>query len=186
VSEVDSASGERGQVQIQGLYLPATTRWQVTSSLEVPPERGAIDFARYLRLDANKLVDVRFKRPLFDRIIFPFVLLVMLILVMLILVLLLSFIEGTVTFIEGALAVFRGVFGLTQVLLPSSTEVRTIVHLAIWGIYVALAGALLHHMFIQIRTAVDTLDSDGEEGEPMPDGQGNDIAHQPEAEVDEG
>jgi Ni,Fe-hydrogenase I cytochrome b subunit len=134
-----------------------------------------------LRLDPAEPVDVRFERPLFDRIIFPFVLLVMLILV-----LLLSFIEGTVTFIEGALAVFLGVFGLTQVLLPSSTEVRTIVHLAIWGIYVALAGALLHHMFLQIRTTVDTLVADDEDDQPTPASQVSDTSARPEAKVDEG
>jgi hypothetical protein len=142
----------------------------------VPLERGSIDFARYLRLDPAEPVEVRFEHPLFDRIIFPFVLLV----------LLLSFIEGTVTFIEGALAVFLGVFGLTRVLLPSSGEVRTIVHLAIWGIYVALAGALLHHMFLQIRTTVDTLVLDDEDDQPVSAGQGNATSARSEAEVDEG
>jgi hypothetical protein len=95
--------------------------------------------------DPFTTLELRFRRPLFDQLVFPAV-----VIIMLVLILLLAFVDSLSTFIEGAVAVFFSMFGITQILKPSVTEVRTLVDIAIWGLYFGVAGILLHHLLVEL------------------------------------
>jgi hypothetical protein len=98
-------------------------------------------------LNISRITILRFERPLFERILYPSVTLVVLLFIML-----LAFVRSTETFIEGGVGVFFGIFGLRQVILPSTVSIRTIMDYAIGGLYFAFAVVLIFHVLRNLNT----------------------------------
>jgi|GEM_PF-3847711 len=109
------------------LFAPFFREEPTSSGVEFVPTTDKVIFTA-----------LRFVRPVFERIIIP-----SLFMVMLAFIILLAFVESVESFIQGGLAVFFGLFSLRQIVLPATTEVRTIVDVAVWGLYFAFAGALI-------------------------------------------
>lgn len=122
---------------LASIEMPESSGWQVTLLPESSPmaELGN----QFFRLP-NFLV-LRFERSIFERILFP-----LLIAVVYLFILLLCFVNQLGTFVEGAVAVFFGILGLNQVLLPANADILTIVDLAIYGLYFVFAGVVIYHL----------------------------------------
>jgi len=114
--------------------------------------------------DMKKMTTIAFTRPMFMKVIYP-----LLIAVMAFFILLLSLVDSVDTFVEGGVAVFFGIFGLKQIILPSTVEIITIWDFAIWGLVIVFAAALIDHLISGFRRVSHSEDKIQPEGEIEPD-----------------
>ena len=96
--------------------------------------------------DMKILTTIAFSRPIFMKVIYP-----LLISAMALFILLLALVDSVDTFIEGGVAVFFGIFGLKQIILPSTTEITTVWDFAIWGLVIIFAVSLIDHLISSFR-----------------------------------
>jgi len=171
VLEVDARLLHDGQTLVSQVYYPLNrihirdmANWEVISSLE--PASGTL-IGRTELLDSESVVSLAFARPLFTQILLPSI-----VGVVVAFVLLLCFVEDLTPFIEGAVAVFFGIFGLSQVLLPESAETATVAHYAVWGLYFAFAGLIVYHLASSLVRTLRSRKSDTTE----PNSEHHDLA----------
>jgi hypothetical protein len=121
---------------------PSVLEWDIKvtgreeSGIEFIP--WSKDFTGTSKVERFRVVQIVFSRPFIFRLIYPIIVASMLVLIGL-----LSNVQSLDAFMEGAVAVLLGIFGLKQVLLTPNLQVRTILDFAILGLYVAFAVALV-------------------------------------------
>jgi hypothetical protein len=130
--------------------VPTSIDW-ITQASEVDVSSTFVE--QGYDTDMKILTTLAFARPIFMKIIYP-----LLITVMAFFILLLSLVDSVDTFIEGGVAVFFGIFGLKQIILPATTEITTVWDFAIWGLVIAFAAALIDHLISGFRRVLRSRD----------------------------
>lgn len=128
----------------QMTIVPPTTTvasisdWHSTATVSMLP---ATPFIQQYNPELTRVVSIGLQRPLLLQVVYP-----LLCATMLLFILLLTDVSSTEAMIEGGVATLFGLFGLRQILLPANTEIRTLMDVTIWGLYLAFATTLIPYL----------------------------------------
>lgn len=157
---------------------PNIIEWDIKiSGKEEPSTSFHPDWLTIVGMDDVKqyrTLDIAFARPLILQLTYPII-----IGSLLLLVALLARVQSLDTFMEGSVAVLLGIFGLKELLLPPDIKVRTILDIAILGLYVTFAFALARFLLtLYFQTQRDDAQSTAQET-AQPENSSSQISNPP-------